>query len=49
MESSSLHRGELTTPSAGLIHFPFTGRTKTIKTLELAYDGPKGKATLRLE
>jgi hypothetical protein len=49
VESSSLHHADLNTPFAGLIYFPFTGKTKTIKTLELTYDGPKGKATLKLE
>jgi hypothetical protein len=49
VKSSSLHHSDQNTPFAGLIYFPFTGKTKTIKTLELTYDGPKGKATLKLE
>jgi hypothetical protein len=39
----------LKTPAAGLIFFPFEGKTKSIKTLELSYEGAAGRVTLKLE
>lgn len=49
VQRSSLPTGELATPAAGLVFFPFEGKTKSIKTLELVYEGPAGKVTLKLE
>lgn len=46
---ASLPEAASTTPFAGLIFFPFAGKTKSIKTLELIYEGPEGKVTLKLE
>jgi hypothetical protein len=40
--------GEDLPPVAGLLFFRFTGKTKSIKSLELLYDGPLGKAVIKL-
>jgi len=48
IQRSALEEGDLVTPTSGLIFFPHRGRTKSIKSLELIYDGPAGKATLKL-
>jgi hypothetical protein len=45
----SLPTGQLAPPAAGLIFFPFEGKTKSIKTLELVYEGPAGRVVLKLE
>jgi hypothetical protein len=49
LQRASLVSGELKTPAAGLIFFPFEGKTKSIKTLELSYEGAAGRVTLKLE
>jgi hypothetical protein len=49
VQRASLPTGELAPPAAGLIFFPFDGKTKSIKTLELVYEGPAGRVVLRLE
>jgi hypothetical protein len=48
VQNASLPEGEKTLPCAGLIYFPYRGRTKNIHSLQLFYDGPMGKATLKL-
>jgi hypothetical protein len=40
--------GDLKTPFAGLLFFPFRGKTKSIKTMELLYQGPAGTIALKL-
>jgi hypothetical protein len=35
-------------PASGYLFFPFQAKLKSIKTLELIYEGPLGTATLRL-
>jgi hypothetical protein len=35
-------------PASGYLFFPFQGQLKSIKTLDLIYEGPLGTATLRL-
>jgi hypothetical protein len=48
VQNVSLPEGEKTMPCAGLIYFEYRGRTKNIHSLQLFYDGPMGKATLKL-
>jgi hypothetical protein len=48
VQASALEEGEHRTPTSGLIFFPYRGRTKSIKSLELIYEGPAGKVTLKL-
>ena len=42
-------QGERALPQAGLLFFEFHGKTKRIRSLELVYSGPAGKATLDLQ
>jgi hypothetical protein len=42
----SLAEGERALPQAGLLFFEFHGAEKNIRSLELIYSGPAGKATL---
>jgi hypothetical protein len=48
IQKLALPEGKYPPPLAGLIFFPFHGKMKSIKTLELIYEGPGGKATLKL-
>lgn len=45
---SALPEGEFHGPVSGFLYFPFKGKPKSIKSLELLYAGPDGKATLKL-
>jgi hypothetical protein len=49
VEKASLLEGERALPQAGFIFFKYGGKTKNLKSIELIYDGPAGKATLSLE
>jgi hypothetical protein len=48
VDKAALLEGNLELPRAGLLYFLYKGKTKSIKSLELLYDGPLGKATLKL-
>lgn len=48
IKHSAVPEGDVRTPFAGLLFFPFRGKTKAIKTLELMYEGPAGKIALKL-
>jgi len=48
IQSVSLESARPTVPTSGLIFFQFLGNPKKIKSLELIYDGPAGKALLKL-
>jgi len=49
VQRAALPEGERVLPEAGLIFFPFRGKTDSIRSLELTYTGPAGKATLALQ
>jgi hypothetical protein len=49
VQKATLPEGDRALPVAGLIFFQYGGRTKGIKSLELIYAGPSGKATLALQ
>jgi hypothetical protein len=49
VQQSVLTEGDRTLPQAGLIFFKYGGKTKGIRSLELIYEGPAGKATVALE
>jgi hypothetical protein len=49
VQKATLPEGDRALPVAGLIFFQYGGRTKGIKSLELIYAGPAGKATLTLQ
>lgn len=46
---STLSEGDRTLPQAGLIYFQYRGKLSNLQSLELIYDGPAGKASLKLE
>ena len=48
VHASSLPEGEHSLPRSGLLYFFYRGKTKNIRTLELFYNGPMGKSTLKL-
>ena len=48
VQKAALPEGERAVPAAGLIFFPFHGKTKSIRSIELIYEGPAGKTSLRL-
>jgi hypothetical protein len=49
VQRSSLPEGDRTLPQAGLIFFQYRGKTEGIRSVELIYSGPAGKATLMLQ
>ncbi len=49
VQKATLPEGDRALPVAGLIFFQYGGKTKGIKSLELMYAGPAGKATLKLQ
>ena len=48
VQKAALPEGDRALPVAGLIFFQYRGKTKDIKSIELIYAGPAGKATLKL-
>jgi hypothetical protein len=49
VQKAALPEGDRTVPVAGLIFFPYRGKTQGIHSIELIYAGPAGKATLALQ
>ena len=49
VQKAALPEGDRALPVAGLIFFEYRGKTQGIKSLELIYSGPAGKATLKLQ
>jgi len=49
IEKNSLPEGDRSLPVAGLLFFPFHGKTQNIHSLELIYSGPAGKGTLPIQ
>jgi hypothetical protein len=49
VQKATLPEGDRALPVAGLIFFRYSGKTKGIKSLDLVYEGPAGKATLKLQ
>jgi hypothetical protein len=49
VEKASLPEGDRVLPEAGLLFFPYRGVGDKIKSVELIYSGPAGKATLTLQ
>lgn len=45
---TALPSGEAKGPVSGYLHFAYKGKTKSLKTLELIYEGPAGSTMLRL-
>jgi len=49
VEQASFPEGERVPPFSGVLFFPYSGKIKSIKTLELLYEGPLGSAVVRLQ
>lgn len=49
VRSAVLLGGDRALPQAGLLFFEFRGKGKNIRSVELIYNGPAGKATLTLQ
>jgi hypothetical protein len=49
VQKATLPEGDRALPVAGLIFFQYGGKTKGMKSVELIYNGPAGKATLALQ
>jgi hypothetical protein len=49
VQKAALPEGDRALPRAGLIFFPYRGKTKNIRSMELVYAGPAGTATLTLQ
>jgi hypothetical protein len=48
-QRASLPGGDRALPQAGLIFFQYRGKEKNLQSIELLYEGPAGKATLKLQ
>jgi hypothetical protein len=49
VQRAALPEGDRALPAAGLIFFQYGGREKSIRSIELIYTGPAGKATVALQ
>jgi hypothetical protein len=49
VQRASMPEGDRPLPQAGLLFFEYRGKTDNIRSLELIYNGPAGKATLALQ
>jgi hypothetical protein len=49
VKKASLPEGERPLPQAGLLYFPYGGKVKGIRSLELIYSGSAGKTTIDLQ
>jgi hypothetical protein len=49
VQNAALPEGDRALPVAGLVFFRYSGAPKGIKSVELLYSGPAGKATITLQ
>jgi hypothetical protein len=49
VQKAALPDGEHSLPAAGLVFFSHHGKTESLHSIELIYNGPAGKATLALQ
>lgn len=49
VQRASMPEGDRALPAAGLLFFEYRGKPESIRSLELIYNGPAGKATLALQ
>ena len=49
VQKATMPQGDRPLPQAGLLFFQYGGQAKSIKSIELIYSGPAGKATLTLQ
>jgi hypothetical protein len=48
VQRAAMPEGERGLPAGGLLFFAYKGKTESINSVEISYDGPAGKATLKL-
>jgi hypothetical protein len=48
VRKASLPSGDRTLPQAGLLFFSYGGKTEGVRSIELTYNGPAGKATVSI-
>lgn len=46
--AAALEEGQISGPRSGYLYFPYKGKSKSIKSIELIHQGPAGGLTLRL-
>lgn len=49
VQRASMPEGDRALPAAGLLFFEYRGKPESIRSLELIYNGPAGKATMALQ
>ena len=49
VQRASMPEGDRALPAAGLLFFEYRGKPESIRSIELIYSGPAGKATLPLQ
>jgi hypothetical protein len=49
VEQAAFPEGEHAPPFSGVLFFPYSGKIKSIKSLELLYEGPLGSAVVKLQ
>jgi hypothetical protein len=49
LQKASFPEGDRPLPQAGLLYFRYSGKASGIRSIELMYEGPSGKATLTLQ
>jgi hypothetical protein len=49
VQRASMPEGDRALPVAGLLYFEYRGKPESIRSIELIYSGPAGKATLALQ
>ena len=49
VRKASLPLGDRALPQAGLLFFPYSGKTQGLRSIELIYSGPAGKASLSIQ
>ena len=49
IREAALYEGNIASATAGVLYFSFPGKLKDVRSIELFYDGPAGKAVLKLK
>jgi hypothetical protein len=49
VQKAAIPEGDRVLPQAGLLFFQYRGKEKNLQSVELLYEGPAGKATLKLQ
>jgi hypothetical protein len=49
IREAALYEGTISSATSGVLYFAFGGKLKDVRSIELLYDGPAGKAVLKLK